>query len=127
MAVRVPDWSQIGGNCRQRFAQDRLLCGDQPGAELTLSFEGTAIGAYILAGPDAGTVNVSIDGHPGKTVNLFHEFSRQLHYPRTVLFDADLKPGRHTLRLRISEEKDARSAGHALRVLYFVQNAVSHP
>jgi len=127
MVVQVPDWSKIDGNCRQRFVQDHLLCGAKPGAALTLDFDGTAIGAYILAGPDAGIVDVSIDASPEKTVNLFHDFSTQLHYPRTVVFDADLEPGRHTLRLRLSEEKDGRSTGHAMRVLYFVQNAASRP
>jgi len=123
MVVQVPDWSKIKGNCRQRFTQNRLLCGEKPGAELTLDFAGTAIGAYILAGPDAGTVQVSTDGLPEKSIDLFHDFSTQLHYPRTVMFAADLKPGRHTLRLRVSDNKDPRSTGHALRVLYFVENA----
>lgn len=127
MVVQVPDWSKIKGNCRQRFAQDRLLCAEKPGAELTLEFEGTAVGAYILAGPDAGIVKVGIDGLPEKAINLFHEFSMQLHYPRTVMFDADLKPGGHTLRLQISHDKDARSTGHAMRVLHFVENATPHP
>jgi len=127
MVVQVPDWSKIKGNCRQRFASDRLLCAEKPGAELTLDFEGTAVGAYVLAGPDAGIVKVSIDGRPEKAINLFHDFSLQLHYPRTVMFDADLKPGRHTLRLRISQDKDTRSTGHAMRVLHFVENAVPHP
>ena len=95
--------------------------------ELTLDFEGTAIGAYVLAGPDAGTVEVSIDDGPVKAINLYHEYSRGLHYPRTVIFDADLKAGGHALHLRISGDKDARSSGHALRVLHFVENAAPRP
>ena len=39
-----------------------------------------------------------------------------------VMFDADLEPGRHTLRLRVSAEKDERSLGHAMRALHFVAN-----
>jgi hypothetical protein len=127
MVVETPDWSSIPGNCRQRFVDARLLCGDKPGAELTLAFEGTAVGAYVLAGPDAGIVEVSIDDRPVKAINLYHDYSKGLHYPRTVMFDADLKPGRHALHLRISDGKDARSSGHALRVLHFVENAAPRP
>jgi len=122
MTVTVPDWSSIKGNCRSRFISDRLLCGTKDGAEMTLDFDGTAIGAYVLAGPDAGIVEVSIDGGPFRPFKLFHHYSRGLHYPRTVVFDADLKPGAHSLRLRISTERDERSTGHAMRVLYFVAN-----
>jgi len=122
MAVKVPDWPNIKGGFRSRFANDKLLCAIKPGAEMTLDFEGTAIGVYVLAGPDAGIVETSIDGGPYKQSNLFHAFSKGLHYPRTVVFDADLKPGKHTLRLRVSLDKDERSTGHAMRVLYFVAN-----
>ena len=31
-------------------------------------------------------------------------------------------PGRHTLRLRMSEERDSRGRGHAMRVLRFTAN-----
>ena len=93
-----------------------------PGAEMTLDFEGTAIGAYVLAGPDAGIVETSVDGGPYTPFDLFHRFSTGLHYPRTVVFEADLKAGEHTLRLRISASQNERSAGHAIRVLHFVAN-----
>lgn len=122
MAVQVPDWSKIKGNCRSRFVGAELLCADKPGAAMTLAFAGTAIGAYVLAGPDAGMVEVAIDGGAFEKVNLFHPFSTQLHYPRTVLFDADLAPGPHTLALCISEDHDPNSTGHAARILYFTEN-----
>ena len=122
MTVEVPDWSNIKGQCRSRFVKDRLLCASKPGAEMALDFAGTAIGAYVLAGPDAGIAEASIDGGPYRPFNLFHHYSVGLHYPRTVVFDADLPPGEHRLRLRIGTDKDKRSADHALRVLYFVAN-----
>jgi len=125
--VQVPDWSNIQGACRRRFVGERLLCAEKPGAEVTLDFEGTAVGAYLLAGPDAGMVDVSVDSQPPRAVNLYHDFSAQLHYPRTVMFETDLEPGQHVLRLHVSDEKDPRSTGHVLRVLRFVQNGVSHP
>jgi len=88
MVVKVPNWSAIKGNCRSRFVNYRLLCADKPGAEMSVDFKGTAIGAYVLAGPDAGIVETSIDGGPYKPTNLYHDFSENLHYPRTVIFNA---------------------------------------
>ena len=120
--LHVPPWEDLPGNCRSRFAEARLLCADTPGAELTLEFSGKAVGAYVLAGPDAGTVEAAVDGGAFRQVDLFHRFSRGLHYPRTVMFDADLKPGPHTLRLRITDKKNSQSSGHAIRILEFVAN-----
>jgi hypothetical protein len=99
-----------------------LLCAIKPGAELTLAFHGQAIGAYVLAGPDAGIVEAAIDGGPFTATDLFHEFSRNLHYPRTVLFAADLKSGAHTLRLRMALEKNKASTGQAMRIVQLVAN-----
>ena len=118
----TPDWPKLPGQCRQRFADIGLLCADRPGAELTLSFEGKAVGAYVLAGPDAGIVEATIDGGASKQIDLFHHFSRGLHYPRTVMFEADLAPGKHVLRLRIAAGKNKDSSGHAARIVQFTAN-----
>ncbi len=118
----TPAWKKLKGNCRSRFARDKLLCADQPGAELSLKFTGTAIGAYVLAGPDAGIVEASIDGGAFKALDLYHRFSRGLHYPRTVMFAADLEPGEHTLTLRTTDKKNRASLGHAARILQFCAN-----
>ncbi len=122
MSVKVPVWKELKGASRGRFTKEELLCGTEPGGEMTLPFEGTAVGAFVLAGPDAGLVETSVDGGPFKKTNLFHRFSKGLHYPRTVIFDADLEPGSHVLRLRISHSKHPDSVGHAMRVLNFVAN-----
>jgi lysophospholipase L1-like esterase len=121
-ASRVPDWKSLKGHCRGRFAKKTLLCATKPGAELSLSFAGTAIGAYVLAGPDAGILEASIDGGEWRPVDLYHRFSRNLHYPRTVMFAAELKPGEHTLGLRTSAEANSASTGHAARILQFCAN-----
>ncbi len=118
----VPDWKTLRGSCRQRFAATPLLAASQPGAELTLKFTGTAVGIYVLAGPDAGIVEATIDNGPTKKVDLYHRFSRGLHYPRTLVFLGDIEPGEHTLRLRISDEKNRASEGNAARILQFAAN-----
>lgn len=119
-SIGVPEWKSLKGSTRDRFRQIPLLCADQPGAELKLEFSGTAVGAYVVAGPDAGIVVASIDDGPVTEVNLFHQYSAGLHYPRTVMFANDLKPGPHTLTLRIADK--TKSAGHAVRIVQFVAN-----
>jgi lysophospholipase L1-like esterase len=118
----VPDWQKIPGGKRERFTKIPMVVAAQPGAALTATFEGSAIGAFVLAGPDAGIVEASIDGAAPVKVNLYHSFSKGLHYPRTVLFADGLSKGSHTLRLTVSAEKDPASKGHAFRALHFVAN-----
>ena len=117
----VPNWKALPGGKRGQFLKLTMLHADKPGAELTLEFAGTAIGTYVLAGPDAGVVETSVDGGPFKQTDLFHRYSGGLHYPRTVMFATDLTPGKHTLKLRTTDKKN-RSKGNAIRILEFVAN-----
>jgi len=121
--THVPEWKSIAGSKRDRFTKVPVVEGLQPGAELSLEFEGSAVGAYIVAGPDAGMVEAVVDGGAPRKVNLFHGFSGGLHYPRTVMFADTLSDGKHTLKLKILAEKDSRSSGNAMRALHFVVNA----
>ena len=116
----IPDWKSLPGGKRDRFTSIPILSATEPGAEATLEFAGTAVGAYIVAGPDAGIAEASVDGAAPRLVDLFHPYSAGLHYPRTVMFATDLAPGKHTLTLRISA--DTKSAGHAARIMQFVAN-----
>ncbi len=118
----VPDWKKLRGECRERFRTIQMLCGEKAGSELSMEFSGTAIGAYVLAGPDAGIVEASIDGGLYQKTDLYHHYSGGLHYPRTVIFAADLKPGTHTMKLRIANEKNKASQGFAARIVALVAN-----
>lgn len=121
-SYQTPDWPQLPGTCRDRFRKSVLICADEPGAELSVEFEGTAIGSYLLAGPDAGVLRVSIDDGPFEDFPLYHRFSRNLHYPRTVMFAADLEDGPHVLTLRIGPGIVEPSTGRAARIIEFVAN-----
>jgi len=118
----VPDWNQIKGSCRTRFRDVTMTCATQPGATLKVTFKGTAVGAYLLAGPDAGTLEVTVDGERRPDVQTYHRFSRGLHYPRTVMLATDLPPGEHVLTVRISQKHHPASQGTAARVVRFVAN-----
>ena len=116
----VPGWKSLPGGKRERFTSIPMLCATEPGAELTLAFEGTAVGASVVAGPDAGVAEARIDGGPAQRVNVYHDYSKDLHYPRTVMLGTALKPGAHTLALKIASE--TTSAGHAMRIMQFTAN-----
>jgi len=119
-SLGVPEWTSLPGGKRERFTSIPMLCATEAGAEASLAFEGTAVGAYIVAGPDAGIAEASIDNGPFRAVNLYHDYSQGLHYPRTVMLGTELPPGAHTLTLRIASE--TKSAGHAMRIMRFVAN-----
>lgn len=115
-----PNWKEIPGGFRSRFAGRPLTVGDKIGSELKLEFSGTAVGLFVLAGPDAGTIEFSIDGGPWQTADLYHRYSKGLHYPRTAVLAAGLEDSPHQLTLRIAKEKNEASTGTAIRVLEFV-------
>ena len=113
--VHVPDWKSLKGGKRQRFTDVPVLETTQAGAELTFEFAGRHVGAYLLAGPDAGTLEASVDDGKSKQVDLYHRYSKGLHYPRTVMFATDLPPGRHRLKLRMTDS----GKGTAARIMRF--------
>ena len=118
----VPDWSAITGSKRDRFLKEQMFHGTTPGGTLSFEFTGRAVGAYLLAGPDAGRLDVRIDGGEWKAVELYHYYSAGLHYPRTVMFDNDLADGKHAVEVRIAAEHQENSQGTAARILAFTIN-----
>ena len=63
----------------------------------------------------------SVDGGDFERLDLFHRFSGGLHYPRTVIFAAELADGPHEARLRLAPQQPAGQA--AARILQFALNA----
>ena len=119
----IPDWTpkyQI--ETREGFIKVPVLEATNPGAELSLSFKGTAVGMAIVSGPDAGIVEYSIDKKPFKQMGLYTKWSKQLYLPWYVLFSEDLKNKKHTLRLRVAQNKITDSKGNACQVVYFLVN-----
>lgn len=121
--VLQPDWAPADGlHTRPGFVHRPMLVATTPGATLTLPFKGRAIGIAIVSGKDAGILSWSIDGGPFRQADLFTQWSRSLHLPWYLLFSSDLKKGKHTLQLKITNDKNAQSAGNAARIVYFLVN-----
>ncbi len=120
--ISEPDWKSIAGGKRSRFLGIPLLHSEVPGALASISFDGTAIGIYVLAGPDAGQVEFRIDDDKWQTAELYHRYSKGLHYPRTVVLAAGMKPAAHRLEFRIAASQHATSTGTAVRILAVAVN-----
>jgi len=121
--VGVPDWpNENKGMVRPRFRKSPMITSSTPHATLRIDFSGTGIGAYMLAGSDAGVVRCTVDGALTKDVDTRHGYN--FNYPTTVMFFNDLAEGEHTLELEILEDRPGRPrpGGASLRVLHFTAN-----
>ena len=113
-------WS-VKPTCNFAPPADVLAC-TEPGSELRLEFGGRAIGIYTIVGMDAGTLEFSIDGQPFRKADLFDHYCPRFHRPQHKILADDLAPGPHTLTLRSAPERNAKSEGHAIRILKFMAN-----
>ena len=118
-----PNWQPVDKTpTRPGFVNIPMLVSESPGATARFRFEGTAVGIFVAAGPDAGTVEFSTDGGEFRSLDLFTRWSPKLHIPWACVLDADLAPGAHELVLRISERRNPQSTGTAVRVCHMLVN-----
>lgn len=118
-----PSWRPADAKgTRAGFVDVPALVGTEPGAEFEFDFEGTAAGLFITSGPDAGQIEFSIDAGDYRTTDTFTQWSPGLHLPWAVILDDELKPGPHTVRVRIGSGHDPRGTGTAVRVFHLLLN-----
>ena len=74
------------------------------------------MGVFLTAGPDAGDIEVSVDGGPFKREALRATYG-SLHYPYVHMLADDLADGTHTVRLRVGSAKRQKGiTGTAVRI-----------
>lgn len=110
------------GQIRSDYTEYKALRSESAGDYLYYTFTGSALTAFVLAGPDAGKLEVSIDSGDWKTVDLYHKHSKGLNYPRTVVLADGLEGSFHQAAIRVAEEKNPESNGSTATVLYFGTN-----
>jgi len=108
---------------RSGFVNCSVLEATNPDASLSLTFTGNAVGIGVVAGPDAGEVLYSIDNGPFQSMDLYTQWSHFLHLPWYKLFASNLSDKKHTLHLKISQNKNPKSKGNACRIVYFLVNS----
>jgi hypothetical protein len=98
-----PDWAPADkAGTRAGFVHVPMLIGETAGEEYRFAFDGTAVGIFVAAGPDAGVVEFRVDGGEWRKQNLITSWSRTLHIPWAYVLDADLAAGPHELTMRVS-------------------------
>ena len=86
----------------------------------TFDFDGTAVGLYYFLGPDSGNVTWSIDNGPWQETKLWDRFAEQFQRPSYQTLVANLKPGRHQLRVRVAPQQEPKSKGKWLRIAHLL-------
>jgi sialidase-1 len=118
-----PNWKPSKGeHTRAGYVNVPMLCADEPGAECSFSFKGKAIGIAVAAGPDAGIIAYQIDGGAWISQDLFTKWSSQLHLPWYYVLNAELSDKKHTLSIRLTENRNSESTGTACRIKHFFIN-----
>lgn len=122
--VSVPEWKNgIKGDVRNRFINEKMIHSSKVGAKLKVKFTGTAIGAYMLCGPDTAILRCSIDGKSPIEIDPIHPYSG-FHYPQNIMFFDGLEYGEHVMELEILKNRTGRirPGGTAFRALHFTVN-----
>ena len=92
-------WS--GGTAMQATAQ---------GATATFTFTGTSVRWIGARNRDSGIALVSVDGGPAKRVNLF---ARPVEIRTPIITLDGLSPGKHTLTIQVTGDKDRDADVHS--------------
>lgn len=107
---------------RNGFVDVPMLEATRPGDQLTLDFQGKAIGIFCVSGPSAGILEYSVDGAPFKELDTFTQWSHNLYIPWVYMLETELEDTDHKLVLRISKKKNSASQGTECQIRNFVVN-----
>jgi len=118
------DAAAEGGKVRTGWNERPQLIGHKPGDSFELKFQGSAVAIQVIAGPQAGIIEHSLNGTDWVKQDLFVEKnSFKLHLNRMyVLRDGLDSKKEHTLRVRIAKERNDLSKGNNCRIVYFGLN-----
>ena len=119
-----PSWEpENNERVRNGYTNIPLLVTNGEKGILKLDFRGSAIGMLAMSGPDAGTIEYSIDGDEYLLFDQYTSNSYYQHLPRYFLLAADLDPDKkHNIRIRMAEKANAESKGNACRIKSFFVN-----
>lgn len=107
---------------RNGYVKVPMLVCSTPGKIKIFRFKGTAVGIAIASGPDSGILEYSIDNSKWNRLDLFTQWSKTVHLPWFLTLNDELVPGSHTLKIRLSNDKNQLSNGTSCILRYFYVN-----
>jgi sialidase-1 len=130
------DWEVLPADPKNGFIaryKDGVINARKPGDSLTFEFAGTAVGLFLNVQKDGGKFEWTIDdgvdaksdpnyGGPKGRKRGKSDTAPGRYYPRYsyAMLSCGLPPGKHTLTIKVLEERDATSAGNRLLIGYFM-------
>jgi sialidase-1 len=112
-------WLPVEGeNAYPDYADVPVVEATTAGSTLSFQGKGRAVGLLVIAGPDAGQIDVRIDGGEWTRHELFVEASQTRHLPRWPVLATGLDPDvLHTVEVRVADEHHSRSRGTRCRIM----------
>jgi len=92
------------------------IYSNKPKSELTLSFFGTAFGIYCTTEKDSGILEFSVDGNDFKKLSTWDSYALLFNRAHNYIFEKNLEKKKHTVTIRVSDEKDDDSEGTYIRI-----------
>ena len=108
---------------RDGFVEVPVLESTQAEAKLKYNFKGTMAGIFVVSGPDAGIIEYKVDQQDWQQLDLYTQWSGRLHLPKLYVLADELTDSKHNLRIRVINQKNPESNGHACRIAFLTVNA----
>jgi len=119
----TPKWKpKIEAKQREDFTDIPMIETYTVGSKLKFNFKGKAIGIYTTPGPDMGIIEYKIDNGEFKKYDLFTAWSTNLYIPWLHILEDNLADKKHTITIRLTEEKNKKSKGGACYIYKFATN-----
>ncbi|MBN2635307.1 MAG: hypothetical protein JXR61_03495 [Prolixibacteraceae bacterium] len=100
-----------------------LLTGEYPGKIIKFQFKGDAVGIEVISVADAGLIEYSIDGVAWKRQDLYVPASIKNQESLFFTLGENLKNRRHTLQIRLIEDRNTESLGNKCTIRNFYINS----
>lgn len=114
----LSDFSFIDRPFKHRFPH--YFKANGIGSKLSYTFEGTAFGLYWIMDNQSGAVTVTLDGKETQTLFAWDEYCKSFSRGSYVFPFKGLTYGKHTVEIRVCEEKHPESQGNDISIYAFL-------
>ena len=85
-----------------------------------MEFSGTALGIFTVIAKDSGNLLYSVDNTEYKEISTWDKWALSFDRPGELILENSLNPGKHTLKIKVSKNKEEKSEGNYIRIIAFM-------